>query len=91
MTALAANRSPCRTHPCSVEHADVVQSYREAVRLWDEQAEQATGGYDAEMELYREDHPRPTLKNYLMARRTPGGSPASATRRPSHRRTSAET
>ncbi len=88
MTALAADRSPCRAHPCSVEHADVVRSYREAVRLWDERAEQATGGYEAEMALYREDHPRPTLKSYLVARRVPD---ASAARRHPPRRTSAET
>ncbi len=69
MTSLDPGRSPCRSHPCSVEHADVVRSYWEARRLWDEQAERATGGYGAELALYREDHPRPTLKNYLITRR----------------------
>jgi hypothetical protein len=69
MTSLDPGRSPCRRHPCSVEHADVVQSFREAVRLYDEQAERVTGGYEWEMARYREDHPRPTLKNYLIKRR----------------------
>ncbi|WP_372672998.1 hypothetical protein [Amycolatopsis kentuckyensis] len=39
------------------------------MRLYDEQAERVTGGYEWEMERYREDHPRPTLKDYLISRR----------------------
>ncbi|WP_439377457.1 hypothetical protein [Amycolatopsis lexingtonensis] len=68
MTSLDPGRSPCSRHPCSVEHADVVLSFREAVRLYDEEAERVTGGYDRELARYLEDHPRPNLKTYLITR-----------------------
>lgn len=69
MTTLEPTRSPCRKHPCSVEHADVVWGFREVARLWEEQAEAITGGYESEMDRYAEDHPRPTFRDYLIKRK----------------------
>lgn len=69
MTSIDPIRSPCRPHPCSVEHADVVMSYRELVRLWSEHAEIATGGYDTELSRHAENHPRPSFKDYLRCQR----------------------
>lgn len=66
MTTLEPSRSPCRSHPCSVEHADVVRGFRESARLWLEQAEATTGGYSTEMARYAEEQPRPTFREYLI-------------------------
>jgi hypothetical protein len=71
VTNLEPNRSPCRRHPCSVEHADLVHTYRLMVEMWNRDAERVTGGYAAEMALYLESHPRPTLKRFLVASRRP--------------------
>lgn len=69
MTTLEPSRSPCRKHPCSVEHADVVVGFREVARLWGEAAEAITGGYESEMDRYTEDNPRPTFREYLIKRK----------------------
>jgi hypothetical protein len=69
MTTISPNRSPCRRHPCSVEHADLVDTYRLMMEMWNRDAERVTGGYAAEMALYLESHPRPTLKRFLVASR----------------------
>lgn len=69
MTTLESSRSPCRSHPCSVEHADVVRGFQESAWLWLEQAEAATGGYSTEMARYAEEQPRPTFREYLIRRR----------------------
>jgi hypothetical protein len=71
VTNLEPNRSPCRRHPCSVEHADLVHTYRLMVEMWNRDAERVTGGYAAEMALYLESHPRPTLKRFLADSRKP--------------------
>jgi hypothetical protein len=62
--------SPCRTHPCSVEHADVVRDFWDAQRSWHERAEAETNGYEAEMKRFVEDNPQPTFKEFLRARRS---------------------
>lgn len=71
MTSIATQLSPCRMHPCSVEHADLVRSFREVAAIWARNAERATGGYPAEMALYVQTHPRPTLRQFLVASRRP--------------------
>ena len=70
MTALEPIRSPCRSHPCSVEHADVVWSYRDLVRSWEERADEVSNGHATELEHFEADHPRPSFKDYLKCRRT---------------------
>jgi hypothetical protein len=71
VTAISPALSPCRQHPCSREHADLVRSFRETVEIWERIADQATKGYEAEMALYLQSHPRPTLKRFLVASRRP--------------------
>lgn len=71
MTALAPSLSPCRRHPCSVEHAELVQSFRSVVECWRAEAERVTGGYEAELALYRQSHPAPAFKSFLIASRRP--------------------
>jgi hypothetical protein len=66
MTALPQASSPCRPHPCSVEHAAVVWSYRERRDLWERQAEATTLGYADELEHYRESHPAPLFRDHLI-------------------------
>lgn len=68
MTTIEPVRSPCRPHPCSVEHAEVVRGYRELAQRWEDRAEQATGGYATETTRYLEDHRRPSFKDYLMGK-----------------------
>lgn len=62
---LPSGQSPCRPHPCSVEHADVVYTYRSMRATWEAEAEAACLGYAAELEEYREKHPPPTLRDVL--------------------------
>jgi hypothetical protein len=71
MTAIPTASSPCRRHPCSREHADLVRMFRSIALDWEMAAERVTGGYDREMALYLEGHPRPTLKGFLVACRRP--------------------
>lgn len=71
MTAIPAASSPCRRHPCSREHADLVAMFRSLAQDWAATAERVTGGYEREMALYLEGHPRPTLKAFLVACRRP--------------------
>lgn len=59
--------SPCRTHPCSPEHAALVLAFREAAQLWEETAEQATGGYVADMVHYVQSSPRPRFMDFLIS------------------------
>ena len=68
MTTIEPSRSPCRLHPCSVEHADVVRSYREMVERWERHIEEVTGDYAAELTHHLEDHARPSFKDYLLGR-----------------------
>lgn len=76
MTAIALALSPCRRHPCSREHADLVRSFREVAETWERHAERVTGGYAAELAHYVESNPRPTLKRFLVASRRPAESRA---------------
>ncbi|HEV2779092.1 MAG TPA: hypothetical protein VGX25_06775 [Actinophytocola sp.] len=69
MTKIDPRCSPCRRHPCSVEHADLVRTFRSLAEDWRRAAERATGGYEREMRLFVESHPRPTLKPFLVASR----------------------
>lgn len=66
MTAIHPGASPCRTHPCSVEHADLVVSFRDIAAGWAEAAELATGGYSADLATYRESHPAPSFREHLI-------------------------
>lgn len=38
----------------------------DASLVWERDAEQATSAYDTEMGAYAEQHPRPTLKRFLL-------------------------
>lgn len=71
MTAIATWQSPCRRHPCSAEHADLVRTYRSIVDTWWTGAERVTGGYETELALYRQTHPMPSFKAFLAATRLP--------------------
>lgn len=71
VTAILSGLSPCRRHPCSVEHADRVRGFRELASLWEEQAERETGGYPGDMALYLQSHPRPQFKDWLVHTRRP--------------------
>lgn len=66
MTAILSVLSPCRSHPCSVEHAERVRGYREWVAVWEAQAEQVTGGYAGDMKAYLENNPRPQFRDWLI-------------------------
>lgn len=66
MTAVHPALSPCRKHPCSVEHADVVTGYREELDRWEQAAGMATGGYAADLEAYAQSHPRPLFRDWLI-------------------------
>ncbi len=58
--ALPDRRSPCRIdqskgnrrHPCSAEHASLVEGYRLAVEAQNARAESATLGYETELRTY---------------------------------------
>ena len=65
MTAIPPAASPCRRHPCSREHADLVLTFRSVAETWRVAAEQATGGYRTELARYRETHPAPTFRDFL--------------------------
>lgn len=67
MTAIHPGASPCRAHPCSVEHADVVLSFRDVARTWAETAERVTGGYEADLAAYRESAPPPSFRDHLIS------------------------
>jgi hypothetical protein len=70
MSTIPPAASPCRTHPCSREHADLVRTYRELAETWRIAAEQATGGYPTELARYRESHPAPKFRDFLTHSRT---------------------
>jgi hypothetical protein len=69
MTTIPEDRSPCRRHPCSVEHADVVRSFWDIQRQWRADAEAATGAYETEMASYSQNNPQPTFRDYLIRRK----------------------
>lgn len=66
MTTILSGVSPCRRHPCSLEHADVVTGFREHAALWEAEAERVTGGYAADLEAYEQSHPRPLFRDWLI-------------------------
>jgi hypothetical protein len=49
-----------------VEHAERVQGFREHLALWEAQAEQVTGGYPGDMEMYLQSNPRPRFRDWLI-------------------------
>jgi hypothetical protein len=65
MSPIPTALSPCRPHPCSRGHADLVRTYRELAESWRLAAEQATGGYPTDLALYRESHPAPKFRDFL--------------------------
>lgn len=69
MTAIPSSLSPCRRHPCSVEHAEMVRMFRGLAEDWRRRAEAVTQGYPAELAHYRESHPAPSFKAFLVASR----------------------
>lgn len=71
MTRLRPGLSPCRRHPCSVEHADRVTGFREQARLWEERAELETGGYATDLAVYAQSVPRPLFRDWLIHTRNP--------------------
>jgi hypothetical protein len=70
MSTIPPALSPCRQHPCSREHADLVLTYRSLAESWRLAAEQATGGYPADLAHYRESHPEPKFRDFLIHSRT---------------------
>jgi hypothetical protein len=66
VTAILPALSPCRRHPCSLEHADVVTGFREHAARWEEEAERVTGGYGSDLETYAQSHPRPLFRDWLI-------------------------
>lgn len=71
MTAIPQALSPCRRHPCSREHADLVRSFRELAEVWLREAERVTRGYEAELAHHLQSNPRPSFKGFLVASRRP--------------------
>jgi hypothetical protein len=63
--------SPCRPHPCSREHADVVHTFRDLAREWEDRLEREARGYATEMAEFERDNPRPRFRNYLIMTRRP--------------------
>jgi hypothetical protein len=49
-----------------VEHAEVVNGYREYAILWEQQAELETGGYEEDMRMYLQSNPRPLFRDWLL-------------------------
>lgn len=66
MVSISPRLSPCRRHPCSVEHAELVRGFREISMLWEEQAERETGGYEEDMRMYLQSNPRPLFRDWLL-------------------------
>lgn len=63
--------SPCRKHPCSWWHAELVDGYRSAVRAQEQRAEAATAGYRTELsDYYATVEPRLTFRYWLANHRT---------------------
>jgi hypothetical protein len=54
-----------------VEHAERVTGFRELARLWEETAEQVTGGYAADLKAYLQSVPRPLFRDWLINTRNP--------------------
>ncbi len=50
-------------------HADLMQAYNAAKAQWTLCCENATNGYAAEVQEFREQHPMPTLKAFMRAAR----------------------
>lgn len=70
MTSISPRSSPCRRHNCSVEHAEVVNGFREMSMLWEEQAELETRGYEEDMRMYMQSNPRPLFRDWLLHNRS---------------------
>ncbi|PWK81673.1 hypothetical protein C8D88_11684 [Lentzea atacamensis] len=66
MTSIRPALSPCRRHPCSVEHAERVRGFRELASSWEERAEREAGGYPADLALYAQSNPRPQFRDWLI-------------------------
>ena len=81
MPGIPDRRSPCRIdqakgkrrHHCSDGHAAFVDGFREAQRLQNERAEEATLGYETELKLYFDPHDgterRLTLRDWMIQSR----------------------
>lgn len=71
MTAILPGLSPCRSHPCSAEHAEIVAGFREHAALWEQEAERETGGYAGDLAVYVQSKPRPLFRDWLIHTRRP--------------------
>ncbi len=65
MTTIPPALSPCRRHPCSREHADLVLTFRSLVDAWWDAALKETGGWPTDLAHYRESHPAPKFRDFL--------------------------
>lgn len=54
-----------RRHRCSWWHRDVVESYRLARQVWEEEEERVAIGYATERAEFRRDSPPPTFRQWL--------------------------
>ena len=78
--ALHPAQSPCRIdaslgrhqHPCSREHAELVEGYRAWRQAAEAEAEAETLGYATELADYWSTHDRPTFRTYLLHRPSHG-------------------
>lgn len=67
--------TPCRRgtgrrrHHCSWWHADLVESYRAARAVWEDQEEAAGVGYATERAEFRLSVPPPTFRAWLLGYR----------------------
>lgn len=77
MTAIIPGLSPCRSHPCSAEHAERVAGFREWAATWEAQAERETGGYSGDLKVYVQSNPRPQFRDWLIHTRRPRDPAAS--------------
>lgn len=50
-------------------HDDLMDAYETAKHQWEIACENATNGYGAEIDEFRRQHPRPTLRGFLEATR----------------------
>lgn len=59
---------PRRGCPLGCAHREWVETYRDARRIAEEEMERVTNGFPEEIRLYREAHPLPTLKDFMIHR-----------------------
>lgn len=58
-----------KTRSRTVEHDELMHAYEAAKHQWEMACENATNGFQAEVEEFSRQHPRPTLRRFLEATR----------------------